>query len=130
MQLLEEEEQLKEIVKELGNSWEKNQQMFGYSDNENIMIFSTIRDINAHFFNLYDFESFIRLENGVLNNKDLTEDENCYLQIENIDYNCYYLSIALKILDNNYIIYEKQNFWSYNLPQILKFYGSNPSYKI
>lgn len=106
VQLLEEEEKLREIIKELDDSWEKNQHMFGYSDNEKIMIFSTIRDINAHFFNLYDFENFIRLEDEILNKDDLKEDKNCYIQIENVDYNCYYLSIALKILDRNYVIYQ------------------------
>ncbi len=105
-QLLEEEDQLKEILKELGDSWEKNQKMFGYSDNENIMIFSTIRDINAHFFNLYDFENFVHLDNEVLNNENLSEDKDSYLQIDNVNYNCYYLSIALKILENNYVIYQ------------------------
>jgi len=108
-QIINEEEELKEIIKNLGSDWNKQKDGFGYIDKENIMIFSTVTDFNANFFKIYKFKDFKLIVKEINENSEISEDKNKFIKINNCKYNSYYLFITLKILDVNYKIYQHKN---------------------
>ena len=97
-QLIKEQEEFQKIKSLLGNSWHKQKNGFGFTDEKNIMIAATIQDFNSNFFNLYKFEDFDYLVDLNIKIEDLREDKNAYLKINEIEYNSYYLSKASQIL--------------------------------
>lgn len=107
-QLIKEQEEFQKVKNLLGNSWYKQKNGFGFTDEKNIMIIATIQDFNSNFFNLYKFENFNHLVNLNFKIEDLREDKNIYLKINEIKYNSYYLSKASQILGENLRAYQHQ----------------------
>ena len=97
-QLIKKQEEFQKVKDILGNSWHRQENGFGFTDEKNIMIASTIQDFNSNFFNLYKLEDFDYLVDLNLKIEDLREDKNVYLRINEIKYNSYYLSKASQIL--------------------------------
>ncbi len=97
-QLIKEQEEFQKVKDLLGNSWHRQKNGFGFTDEKNIMIAATIQDFNSNFFNLYKFEDFNHLIDLNFKIEDLREDKNVYLKINEIKYNSYYLSKAFQIL--------------------------------
>ena len=58
-QVIKEQEDFHYIKELLGKSWFKQENGFGFTDQENIMVFSTIQDFNNKFFNLHKVKVFI-----------------------------------------------------------------------
>jgi len=105
-QLILEEEEFYKIKDLLGDSWHRQENGFGLTDKDNIMIFSTIRDFNNNFFNLYKLEDFDLLKKINLKIEDLKEDKNLYLTFNGIEYNSYYIFKAYQILGEKSKIYQ------------------------
>ena len=97
-QLIKEQEEFQKVKDLLGNSWHRQKNGFGFTDEDNIMIASTIQDFNSNFFNVYKFEDFIHITDLGLEMEDLKEDKNMFIIINEIEYNSYYLSKAFLIL--------------------------------
>ena len=97
-QLIKVQEEFQKIKDLLGNSWYKQKNGFGLTDEKNIMIVATIQDFNSNFFNLYSFEDFIHIVDLSFKIDDLSEDKSIYLSINEIEYNSYYLFKAFQIL--------------------------------
>ena len=97
-QLIKEQEEFQKVKDLLGTSWHRQKNGFGFTDEKNIMIVSTIHDFNSNFFNLYKFEDFDYLIDLNFKIEDLREDKNEYLKINEIKYNSYYLFKASQIL--------------------------------
>jgi len=97
-QLIKEQEEFQKVKDLLGNSWYSQKNGFGLTDDDNIMIVSTIQDFNTNFFNVYKFEDFIHIGGLSFKKEDLRENKNVYLRINEIEYNTYYLFKAFQIL--------------------------------
>ena len=97
-QLIKVQEEFQKVKDLLGNSWHRQKNGFGFTDEKNIMIAATIQDFNSNFFNLYKFEDFNHLVDLNFKIEDLREDKNIYLKINDIKYNSYYLFKASQIL--------------------------------
>ncbi len=97
-QLIKEQEEFQKVKDLLGNSWHRQKNGFGFTDEKNIMIAATIQDFNSNFFNLYKFEDFNHFVDLSFKLEDIREDRNAYLIINEIEYNSYYLFKAFQIL--------------------------------
>ena len=97
-QLINDQEKFQKIKDLLGNSWYRQKNGFGLTDEKNIMIVATIQDFNVNFFNVYKFEEFNHLVDLRLKVEDLREDKNEYLKINETKFNSYYLFKAFQIL--------------------------------
>jgi len=97
-QLIKEQEEFQKVKDLLGNSWHRQKNGFGFTDEKNIMIAATIQDFNSNFFNLYKLEDFDYLVDLNFKIEDLREDKNVYLKINETKYNSYYLFKAFRIL--------------------------------
>ena len=97
-QLIKEQEEFQKVKDLLGDSWHKQKNGFGFTDEKNIMIASTIQDFNSNFFDVYKFEDFVPIVDLSLEMEDLREDKNVYLKINEIKYNSYYLFKTSQIL--------------------------------
>ena len=105
-EIINEQEEFQKIKDLLGNSWFKQENGFGFTDTSNIMILSTIQDFNNNFFNLYKFEDFERLGKINFKTRNLKEDKDLCLMINEIEYNSYYLFKTFKILGEKSEIYQ------------------------
>lgn len=99
-QLIKEQEESQKIKDLLGTSWHRQKNGFGFTDEKNIMIVSTIQDFNSNFFNVYRFEDFVHIIDLSLEMEDLKEDKSIFIIINEIEYNSYYLFKASQILGN------------------------------
>ena len=106
-QVIKEQQEFQSIKDILGDSWYKQEDGFGYTDKENIMVVSLVKDFNINFFTLYDFNDFKRLEKFEVG--ELKEERNQYFEINDIKYNCFYLSKAFQVLGESYRIYQHTN---------------------
>ncbi|KKM79969.1 hypothetical protein LCGC14_1344600 [marine sediment metagenome] len=97
-EVIGEQEEFQKLKNLLGNSWFKQVNGFGFTDKSNIMILSTLQDLNDNFFNLYKFEDFNHFVDISFKIEDIREDRNEYLTINEIEYNSYYLFKAVQIL--------------------------------
>ncbi len=79
-----------------------------FTDKSNIMILSTLLDFNNNFFNLYKFEDFKQFTHISHNLKELKEDIDAYLKLNGVEYNSYYLLKAIKILGENFKMYQHE----------------------
>lgn len=107
-QVIKDQEDFHYIKELLGKSWFKQENGFGFTDQENIMVFSTIQDFNNKFFNLYKLNDFEPLKGVKLQSQDLKEDRNLYLTLNGMEYNSYYLFKASQILGENFRAYQHQ----------------------
>ena len=105
-QVIEEQEDYNNICKILDNSWKKEQNRFGYSDKENIMVISTIQDFKKNFFQAYDINDFLRIKKINFQIGAIPKKKTQYATIKDIEYDSYYLSMALKILGDKCKIYQ------------------------
>ncbi len=105
-QIIKEQEDYNNIYKLLDNSWKDEQNGFGYTDEENIMIVSTIQDFKNNFFNAYDINDFLRIKKINLQLGAIPKKKTQYATIKTIKYDSYYLSMALKILGDKCKIYQ------------------------
>jgi len=60
-EIIKEQEELQRIKDLLGNSWFKQENGYGFTDKNNVMVLSTLQEFNKNFFNLYKFEDFEQL---------------------------------------------------------------------
>lgn len=90
----------------LGDEWYFQEDGLGFTNKDNIMVFSTYIDFKKKFFNLYNFEDFKQINNLRQHISNLMEDKNKYILVDDIEYSSYYLFKAIKILGNECKIYQ------------------------
>lgn len=105
-QLIEEQTEFESALRNLGKSWYKQKEGFGYTDSKKIMIFAKIQEFNANFFNLYEFNDFQLIRNAFIDIDDITKNKNEYVKISNIDYSINYVLKAVKVLGEDCRIFQ------------------------
>ncbi|MEJ2249569.1 MAG: hypothetical protein P8Y97_07910 [Candidatus Lokiarchaeota archaeon] len=105
-QILEKNQEYRDLVKKLGNNWRKNENGFGYIDKNRIMLLGTIQDFNRNFFRVYDKKDFKKLKNLRYSIIIKFNEEKEFVSIKNIKYKSYYLKKALEVLGQEYQLYQ------------------------
>lgn len=102
---LSEEEELKIILKELGDFWTKNEDNFGYGDKADISLFGTVRDFRKNFFKQFNLKDFKKVSRPI-KLREVKNGEN-YFNINGTYYDSYYLQKAMTVIINFRIFQHK-----------------------
>ncbi len=106
-EIIQDEEEFRNLLNLLGENWFYDEESFGYTDKNRIMAVSIIQQFNILFFKLYKENGFVLIKNFELDVENLTNKE--FMIINNIEYNSVYLSKAFDILNNSFKIYQHKS---------------------